>query len=108
MTSETKTFVQAQDIAGIEVECPRCKVTIFYPVSATDKGVEILARCSHCKQELFDAAPVPDSSPYTHFPSHPAIDDLQSIVSGLRSLLRTRTDIHANVRFRIDTEAGTK
>lgn len=108
MTSETKTFAQAQDIAGIEVECPRCRVTIFYPASATEKGTEISARCSHCKHDLFDATPVPASSPYTHFPSYPAINDLQNIASGLRSLVRERTDVHANIRFRIDAEVRSK
>src|SRR5271163_3866960 len=108
MTSETKTFVQAQDIAGIEVECPQCHVTIFYPASATEKGTEILSRCSHCNRDLFDAAPIPASSPYTHSPSYPAINDLQKVAAGLRSLVRERTDIHANIRFRIDAELRGK
>lgn len=108
MTSETKTFVQAQDIAGIEVECHQCHVTIFYPVSIAEKGTKILARCSHCNVDLFDAEPVNSSSPYAQFPSYPAIDNLKSVADGLRTLCDKRTDIHANIRFRIDTELGRK
>jgi hypothetical protein len=106
MTSETKTFVQIKDIAGIEVECQRCGVTILYPIHATsgiEKSTEILFRCA-CRHDLFDAAPVPASSHYVPFPSYPAIDDLNNIASHLRSLVQQRTDIHANVRFRIDAE----
>jgi hypothetical protein len=108
MTSETKTFVQIKDIAGIEVECQRCGVTTLYPIhpisaTVTEKSTEILPRCA-CRHDLFDVAPVAASSHYVPFPSYPAIDDLHNIASHLRSLVQTRTDIHANVRFRIDAE----
>jgi hypothetical protein len=108
VTSEAKTFIQPQDLSGIEVECQRCHVTIFYPVAAAEKGIEIISRCSHCHADLFDAAPVPASSPYIHHPSYPAINDLQKIAAGLRSMISERTDIHANVRFRIDAELRGK
>jgi hypothetical protein len=106
MTSETKTFVQAQDIAGVEVECQQCHVSVFYPVSAPEKGAEILPRCSHCKRDLFDATTA--APPYAPFQSHPAIEEIKSIADGLRALCRKRTDIHANVRFLIDTESARK
>jgi hypothetical protein len=85
MTSETKTFINATDIAGIEVECQQCHVTIFYPVSAMEERAQIIARCPHCNGDLFDAAPAP-APHFAHFPSYPAVDDLHKIASGLRAL----------------------
>jgi hypothetical protein len=108
MTSETRTFVEARDIAGIEVECRRCHSTIFYPLEAIEKAEKIIASCPQCNQGLFDVATVDPSSPYVQFPSYPAINDLHKIAAGLRSLVRERTDIHANVRFRIDAEVRGK
>jgi DNA-directed RNA polymerase subunit RPC12/RpoP len=104
MTSETRTFVQAHDIEGVEVECPKCQLTIFYPIAATEKTTEILAGCPHCSHRLFD-----DTTTGTTFRSQnfPAIIDLQKIASGLRALVRAdRTDIHAGIRFRVGSVSG--
>jgi hypothetical protein len=93
MTSETRTFIQAADISGIEIECPKCNLTIFYPAGG-ERVMEILAGCPHCYNQFFD------EGAKSH--DYPAINDLQKIVGALRTLLRPdRTDIHANIRFRI-------
>jgi len=108
MTSETRTFVEARDIAGIEVECQECHSTVFYPLTAVEKTEKIIANCPQCNHVLFDVAPTNPQSPYAHFPSYPAINDFHKIAAGLCSLVRERTDIHANIRFRIDAELGEK
>jgi len=105
MTSETRMFIEAGDVAGIEVECRECHSTVFYPLAAIEKAEKIIATCPQCNHGLFDVAPTNPQSPYVQFPSYPAINDLHKIAAGLRSLVRERTDIHANIRFRIDTEA---
>jgi hypothetical protein len=108
VTSETRTFIAANDIAGVEVECPRCHSTIFYPIAALDEAKKISSNCPQCNHGLFDVLPTDPQSHYTQFPSYPAINDLQKIAVGLRSLVRERTDIHATVRFRIDAELRGK
>jgi hypothetical protein len=98
MTSETRTFIGAADISGVEIECPKCHLTIFYPAIG-ERIIDILAGCPHCANEFFDEG--------SKSREYPAINDLQKIVSALRSLVRSdRTDIHANIRFRVsDTKA---
>jgi hypothetical protein len=108
MTSETRTFVEATDIAGIEVECQQCHSTIFYPIAALEEAKKLIANCPQCNHSLFDVATTNPQSPYIQYPSYPAINDLQKIAAGLRSLVRERTDIHANIRFRIDAESRSK
>jgi hypothetical protein len=103
MTSETRTFIGAADVSGIEVECPKCGLTIFYPIGG-EKTLDILAGCPHCSHQFFDAKS--DARGFGH-PEFPAINELQKFAASLRTLLRSdRTDIHANIRFRIDAEAA--
>jgi hypothetical protein len=98
MTNETRTFIQAIDISGVEVECPKCFLTIFYPVAAVEKVTELLARCPSCNHDFFDYI-------NTRTVEYPAINDLQKIAASLRSLNRPdRTDIHANIRFRVNID----
>lgn len=95
MTSETRTFIDPGDISGIEVECPECHLTVFYPIGG-ERTMDIWVACAHCMHRFFDKAGKEGSNNY------PAINELQKIVSALRALLRPeRTDIHTNVRFRI-------
>jgi phage FluMu protein Com len=98
MTSETRTLIGLDDISGIEIECPKCHLTIFYPLAQL---VKISPQCPHCKQLWFDA--IPDKIPVES--AHPAIESITSITSNLRALLRNdRTDIHAKVRLQIKTD----
>jgi hypothetical protein len=108
MTSETRTFVESKDIAGIEVECRRCHSTVFYPLATLEDEGKLKPNCPHCNQGQFDMTPTNPESPYIQHPSYPAINDLHKIAAGLCSLIRERTDIHANVRFRIDAELRSK
>jgi hypothetical protein len=108
MTSETRTFIEAQDIAGVEIECPQCLSTVFYPIAALEESKKIPSSCPQCNRGLFDVLPTNPQSPYAQFPSYPAINDLQKIAAALRSLVRERTDIHAQIRFRINTETKAK
>ena len=105
MTSETRTFIEAGDIAGVEVECRECHSTVFYPLAAVEKAEKVLATCPQCNRGLFDMATADAQSRYVQFPTYPAIGDLHKIAAGLRSLVHVRTDIHANIRFRIDNGA---
>jgi predicted nucleic acid-binding Zn-ribbon protein len=102
MTSETRTFIGAADISGVEIECTSCHLTIFYPVTG-ERAMDILAGCPHCSKGLFDEV----SGRTFGDRVFPVINELQKLTSALRALLRPdRTDIHANIRFRIDTAAG--
>jgi hypothetical protein len=96
MTSETRTTIEFKDIAGMEIECPECKLAIFYPVA---KLCKIQTNCPHCNAEWFDQTG--DARPATY----PAIDNMQQIAEQLRKLTRDdRTDIHAKVRLRINAD----
>src|SRR5580704_3261469 len=102
MTSETRIFIEPQDIAGIEIECPKCHLSILYPI-AGDKTVEILAGCPHCCHYFFDEK----TNPRPQQAEFPAINELQRMAASLRSLRRQdRTDIHAHIRFRVNVDAG--
>jgi hypothetical protein len=93
MTNETRTFIGIADISGVEIECPKCNLTILYPVGG-ERTMEILAGCPHCYHSFFDEG--------NKSREYPAIYDLQKIVAALRTLVRPdRTDIHANIRLRI-------
>jgi len=107
MTSETRTFIEATDIAGVEMECPKCFSTIFYPIAALEEAKNIPSNCPQCNRVMFDVLPTNPESHYVQFPSYPAINDLQKIAAGLRSLVRERTDIHTQIKFRINTETTT-
>ncbi|HEY6768010.1 MAG TPA: hypothetical protein VI386_24920 [Candidatus Sulfotelmatobacter sp.] len=100
MTSETRTLIEAADITGVEIECPECHLTILYPVDV-EKVIKIGPSCPHCNHVFFDNVAT-NVYPGTHFPG---IDSIQEIAAHLRKLRRDdRTDIHALVRFRIETE----
>jgi len=101
MTSETRTLIGMGDVTGIEIECPECHLTILYPVA---KLFKIRPQCPHCNQDWFD--PIPER--HSVEGAYPAIDNIQNIASHLRTFTRSdRTDIHAQVRLRINTEAKT-
>ncbi len=97
MTSETRTFIEASDVFGIEIGCPKCNLAIFYPITV-ERVIEIGSFCPHCNHPFFDV--VKDAVyPGRHYP---AVDALQEIAAGLRKLTNPeRTDIHANIRFRL-------
>ena len=98
MTNETRTFIQTADISGVEVECPKCFLTIFYPIAAVEKVTEMLAGCPNCGHGFFDHTS-------NRTVEYPAINDLQKSAAALRSLNRPdRTDIHANLRFRVNID----
>jgi hypothetical protein len=100
MTSETRTLIEAADIIGVEIECPDCRLTIFYPV-AVEKVMKIGPSCPHCNRLFFDSSRN-NVYPGSHYP---AIDAIQEIASNLRKLTRPdRTDIHALIRFRVAME----
>lgn len=100
MTRETRTFIKTGDITGIEIECPKCHLTVVYPVNVKEI-IKIGPNCTHCNHTLFDSTHN-SVYPETHFP---AIDAIQDIAANVRKLTRPdRTDIHANVRLCINTE----
>jgi hypothetical protein len=101
MTSELRTLIEAADITGVEIECPECHLTILYP---TAKLFKIGPSCPHCNETWFDAYGDARS-----IATYPAIDSIQHsiqhIAEHLRKMTRAdRTDIHAKIRFRINTE----
>jgi hypothetical protein len=100
MTSETKTLIEAADITGIEIECPECHLTIFYP-TAVREVIKIGPHCPHCNLKFFDDTQTRGFGNV----SYPAIDNVQTIAAHLRMLAKPdRTDIHAKIRFRVNVE----
>jgi uncharacterized protein (DUF983 family) len=100
MTSETRTLIGLDDINGVEIECPKCHLTILYPISQLFK---VAPHCPHCKQEWFDAIPdrIPSDTGY------PAIESISVIAANMRALTRgDRTDIHAKVRLQLKAGSG--
>lgn len=104
MTSETRNLLESKDISGIEIECPECHLAIFYPIDVKEV-IKIGSSCPHCNHGFFDS--VRDNVyPGSHFP---AIDSLQEIAANLRKLSRSdRTDIHAQIRFRVNIDSRVK
>ena len=93
MTSELRTLIELEDIAGVEIECPGCHVKIVFPMTQLFK---IGIGCTHCPQQWFDSKDEPGRKVY------PALEKIQQIIAHLRALTNgDRTDIHAKVRVQI-------
>lgn len=101
MTSETRTLIEMNDITGVEIECPECRLMIFYPIFVKEV-IKIGPACPHCNRLFFDEA---NNRAYGGR-EYPAIDSIQEIAASLRALCRKdRTDIHANIRLRVNAES---
>jgi transposase-like protein len=86
MTSETRTFVNATDIASLKIECPQCRVQTIVALDSEqsrDRAKRLLTRfqCSYCHAEWFTMA----DAPY--------LQALGQLVDGLASM-RERKDSH--------------
>lgn len=90
MTRETRTFIDAGDISGIEIECQNCKVKNLFPISKCSK---IGVHCPHCDKKWFDSN---DDSVC------PALNNLYAVATNLVALNTTRTDIHARIRVHLN------
>jgi hypothetical protein len=108
VTSEARTFIEAKDLTGIEIECQQCHSAVFYPIAALKGEGQISPNCPQCNRGLFDVLPPNPQATHAQYPIYPAINDLHKIAVGLRALISERTDIHANVCFRIDAELSGK
>ncbi len=104
MTSETRTFFQLSDIERMEVECPECKITVSYPI-AVESIKRIGPGCPHCHYQFFDMA----TSTVAGREAYPGMSCLDAIIGNLSQFTRRdRTDIHANIRFRLNMETKAK
>jgi hypothetical protein len=55
MTTETKTFIEITDIAGLEFSCPKCQTKVLYPL---DKKYDRLAdKCPNCYEPWLENRP---------------------------------------------------
>jgi transposase-like protein len=100
MTSETRTLIEAADITGVEVECPECGITTFYPLQL-ESIKKIGPGCPHCHRQFFDMA----TTTVSGAEAYPALSFIHGIIGNLTKFTQTdRTDIHANVRFRLNME----
>jgi hypothetical protein len=96
MTTETRTLIEFKDIMGVEIECPECHLSLVYPIAKLSRIGPAYPHCSHA---LFDAREGSRDSAY------PAIDNIEHIAENLRRLTRDdRTDIHAQIRLRVNVE----
>jgi hypothetical protein len=105
MTSETRTLIEAADITGVEIECPKCHLAMLYPV-VVEHVITIGHNCPHCNLPFFDEA---NNRAAFGGNNYPAIENIQQIAAHLRALIRPdRTDIQAQIRFRVNTESKAK
>jgi hypothetical protein len=95
MTSETRTFIEAKDVVGIELSCKDCAAKITFPIS---KPLKMGVACPNCGAKWFDAA----HDTARNKDSYPAHDSLTAIAAHLKALSEIRTDIHATLRFQIE------
>jgi hypothetical protein len=104
MTTETRTFIEIDDILSIEVGCPNCKVVACYPV-AIEAIKKLQSSCHHCNHQLFDMA----STHVAGVDAFPALASLYQILGNLSKMANPeRTDIHATIRLRLNTESKAK
>jgi len=98
MTSETRTLIETADIKGIEIECPECHITTFYPIRL-ESIRKIGPSCHHCNNQLFDMASVHVAG----IDAYPAVASLYQILGNLSKLAEpSRTDIHASIRLLVN------
>jgi len=106
MTTETRIFLEPRDVQGIEVACPECRLSVFYPIDVKAM-IKIGPNCFHCGHKLFDQ--LDNRQKIGGGISYPGIDSIQEIAGHLRALKRQdRTDIHADIRFRLDEGSAQK
>lgn len=104
MTTETRTFVEINDIVSIEIGCPNCKVVASYPV-AIEAIKKIQSSCRHCNHQLFDMA----TAHVAGVDAYPALASLYQILGNLSKMADPdRTDIHGSIRLRLNTEPRAK
>jgi transcription elongation factor Elf1 len=53
MTSETRTFIESEDILGVEFECLYCHTRALYEVKVAPKM--LLSACPNCNQRFSDS-----------------------------------------------------
>jgi uncharacterized protein (DUF983 family) len=51
MTSETRAYIEPQDILGVEFECGRCRTRLFYELPA--KPVRVVHQCPNCNEPFY-------------------------------------------------------
>ncbi len=104
MTSETRTLIEFQDIVGVEIACPECKITTFYPLRM-ESIRKIGLQCPHCNYQFFDMATAQVAGPE----AYPALSSLHGIIGNLSRFTQPdRTDIHAQIRLRINVSQDMK
>jgi hypothetical protein len=104
MTSETRTLIEAKDITGVEVECPQCHITTFYPANV-ESIRKIGMNCTHCNCQFFDIATTTVAGPE----AYPGLSALRGMMGHLcRFTSPDLTGVHASIRFRLKTEPITK
>jgi hypothetical protein len=93
MSKETRTLIDLGDITGIELECHQCKTRVLYPLGETG-GEKLAPECPNpsCKVPLFIGGAFPGADA-----------DIKSLVRALKSFSKGRTDLAANLRFRVAT-----
>lgn len=52
MTNETKSFIEPNDILGIEFECGHCHSRFLY--SLIEHPIRIIANCPNCQEQFYD------------------------------------------------------
>jgi hypothetical protein len=51
MTSETRAYIEFQDILGVEFECGCCRTRLFYELPA--KPVRVAHQCPNCNEPFY-------------------------------------------------------
>ncbi len=60
MTLQQRTFIELEDIAGIEYICKHCRAEYLVPIEHLDR---VISQCPTCKEALIKAALFTDKAP---------------------------------------------
>jgi hypothetical protein len=94
MTSETHNLIQADDIPGIELECPDCHARVFYPV---EKNFERIShQCPNCNRDWFTV----DGSPYNR--GSVTLEQVKLLLKVLKLLGKPGADMHAILHIHVN------
>ncbi len=84
MTSEVRTSVDLNDIAGIEIGCPKCFGSTVLPIAHFNEVIP--ARCVNCQEPLI---------------AHVGQEQIRTLIRALGVLSASNDALKANIRIQV-------
>jgi hypothetical protein len=96
MTIQQRTFIELEDIAGIEYTCKHCGAEYLVPIGHLDR---VINQCPNCKEGLIKAALLTDEAPTEE-------TFLKNFVRALIVLRDSKLGIKLELSVALDREAS--